>query len=164
MKTRHKQGDVGVDLRKTVGVDVVCDACYLPFRSNIFDRCVSYRTVEHVDDTASFFKEQVRVLKINGVLLCETDLACYWRFQIDTTIFSQFYPTHFKDKVYNASMTHHKIFYAEGVARLFKAYGLRGIKIKYCRSTKKLDKVLSFLLKPLWKNFCTQFIVEAKKQ
>jgi len=69
----HPCGDIVIDLvspSKTSGVDyVVGDACYLPFRSNVFLRVVSYGALNYFFDDGMFFKEVARIMKRDGILL-----------------------------------------------------------------------------------------------
>lgn len=59
----NKRGVIGVDVRKTPLVDVVCDAHYLPFIDGVFDGCYAYALLEHVDNPIKVLKEINQVLK-----------------------------------------------------------------------------------------------------
>lgn len=61
---------IGVDIRRIVGVDVVADARYLPFKNEVFDRVYSSHTLEHIShlELKDAVKEWVRVLKPGGKL------------------------------------------------------------------------------------------------
>lgn len=60
---KNKRGTIGVDIRKTPVVDVLCDAHYLPFIDGVFDGCYAYAVLEHVDNPIKVLKEINRVLR-----------------------------------------------------------------------------------------------------
>ena len=60
---KNKRGTIGVDIRKTPVVDILCDAHYLPFINEVFDGCYAYALLEHVDDPIKVLKEINRVLR-----------------------------------------------------------------------------------------------------
>jgi SAM-dependent methyltransferase len=47
-------------------LDLVCDACNLPFKSESFDTYASFEVVEHISDIQKFYCEAARVLKKDG--------------------------------------------------------------------------------------------------
>jgi len=65
----RKRCDIGVDVRKLEGVDVVCDVRYLPFKGDCFNKIFSSHVLEHISwrEVSSVLKEWVRVTKPNGV-------------------------------------------------------------------------------------------------
>ena len=65
-----KNGDVGVDLRKTQFVDVIADAQMLPFKNGSFAQVYSAAVIEHFShrQVRQVLVEWIRVLKKDGVL------------------------------------------------------------------------------------------------
>jgi ubiquinone/menaquinone biosynthesis C-methylase UbiE len=63
-----KQGDVGIDIKKQVNIDVQANAEKLPFKSEIFDNCTIFMCLEHVNFPKQVLSEIKRVLKNNGKL------------------------------------------------------------------------------------------------
>ena len=65
-----KNGNVGVDLRKTRFVDVIADAQMLPFKNGAFDQVYSEAVIEHFShrQVRQVLAEWIRVLKKDGVL------------------------------------------------------------------------------------------------
>jgi len=151
----NKQGDIGVDIRKLKGVDVVCDVHHLPFKDNCFSVVRSSVVIEHVLQPFQFLKEQVRVLKPQGMLVCEADNARYWRFHIDFSPFEADFVHHFKSEKYDASKEHLRIYYPECVERLMRKAELEDVVVRHKRSTKKLDRIIALLFPMAWKNLCT---------
>jgi len=47
-------------------LDLVCDACKLPFRNGSFDTYASFEVVEHISDIQKFYSEAARILKKGG--------------------------------------------------------------------------------------------------
>jgi len=64
-----KPDSIGIDRNKEVGVDVVCDALDLLFKSDVFDYVYSSHCLEHIVDTKAALKEWRRVLKQGGKLI-----------------------------------------------------------------------------------------------
>jgi SAM-dependent methyltransferase len=64
----NKRGTVGVDIRRTRMVDVLCDAHHLPFVDGVFEGCYAYALLEHVGNPVMVLKEINRVLMDNGWL------------------------------------------------------------------------------------------------
>lgn len=160
----NKRGDIGVDIRKTIGVDVVADCYYLPFKEGVFDEVESITLLEHCLNPFNALKEQARVLKRGGLLRCETDHAGYWRFNIRHPLM-QYHPTHFKSKngSYDASDTHYLIFYPENVERMFHLLGLKDVRWQYKKNPwKKIDRLLRFF-HVFEENTYSRFIVEGIK-
>jgi SAM-dependent methyltransferase len=156
----NKQGDIGVDTRKTRFVDIVADCYYLPFKDEYFDEVSSTVLLEHCLNPFNALREQVRVLRKGGILRCETDFAGYWRFNI----FLEYHPSHFKNKrgKYSASDTHYMIFYPENVERMFVLLGLRNVSYDWKKSWKKIDRILRFF--HIFKaNTYPRFIVKGMK-
>jgi len=65
-----KAGFVGVDIRRTKVVDVLADACNLPFRDESFDHVYSDQVLEHFSHTevGNVVLEWVRILKKGGIV------------------------------------------------------------------------------------------------
>lgn len=57
------QGWVNVDLAATTEVDVVCDACHLPFRDGAFDSSFAKDLLHHLDTPRRAIEEITRVTK-----------------------------------------------------------------------------------------------------
>lgn len=56
-----KSGYIGVDLLKTEDVDVVADACQMPFADSTFDGIYTSHCIEHISDQLSVISEMWRV-------------------------------------------------------------------------------------------------------
>lgn len=69
--TKHK-GCIGVDTRKLKGVDIIADACMLPFKDNCFDKIFLSHIVEHIQDLVLFMKEIWRISKSVATILVWT--------------------------------------------------------------------------------------------
>jgi len=141
----NKRGDIGIDVRKLEGVDVIADMHCLPFKGNTFDQVRSVVVLEHSPNPFQCIKEQARVLKTGGKLYCETDNARYWRYHV----FLADHARHFKSERYSASETHYMIFYPENIERMLKLATLRSIKWKYCLpggKSRKLDRIIRLFL------------------
>jgi len=65
---KNKRAIIGVDIERSVGVNIVSDAHFLPFREEVFDGCYCYALLEHVDNPVKTLKEIHRILKFNGFL------------------------------------------------------------------------------------------------
>lgn len=59
---------VGVDISKSPYTNVVCDALYLPFKTEIFDGVICNAVLEHSDQPTGILFEINRVLRILGEL------------------------------------------------------------------------------------------------
>jgi len=59
---------------------ICADACYFPFKDELFDTVVAGEIIEHIDNVGFFLDEIYRVLKRGGILLGDTpnawDLKC----------------------------------------------------------------------------------------
>jgi len=84
-----KKGDIGLDVRKINGVDIVGDARVLPFRDNSFDCVYSSDVIEHFShrEVRNIVGEWVRVLKRGGIIeiLCPDLRARAFLFVISPT-------------------------------------------------------------------------------
>jgi predicted SAM-dependent methyltransferase len=67
---RKIPGALGIDIRKTKGIDVVSDAKNLPFRDEVFDVIYSSMLIEHISHMLvdKMIKEWVRTLKKGGTI------------------------------------------------------------------------------------------------
>jgi predicted SAM-dependent methyltransferase len=65
-----RRGSIGVDIRRTCGVDVIADARVLPFRNEVFDHVYSSHLIEHFShrEIPRVVAEWVRILKRNGMI------------------------------------------------------------------------------------------------
>ncbi len=50
----------------------VADATRIPFSDDLFDLCVSFEVIEHIENDRAYLKEMKRVLNQNGVLILST--------------------------------------------------------------------------------------------
>ncbi len=68
------RADIRVDFRRTESVNIIADACRLPFRAESFDSVCSSEVIEHFShkEVTNVVTEWVRVLKKGGIL----DIAC----------------------------------------------------------------------------------------
>lgn len=64
--TDIKSEYINIDTRKLHGVDVVCDAAYLPFKNNVFEAAYCNHVLEHTDDLNQVMEEIHGVLKSGG--------------------------------------------------------------------------------------------------
>lgn len=76
-----KRGDIGIDIYRREGVDVVADAHFLPFVSECFDEVFSVNLLEHLHSVGFALREQKRVLKKGGRIWAVAD-APYWKWLI----------------------------------------------------------------------------------
>ena len=63
---------VSFDIYATDTTDVVCDAHYMPFKSNSYDGVWIQAVLEHVVEPSKVVSEIYRVLKANGIVYAET--------------------------------------------------------------------------------------------
>lgn len=63
-----KPGFIGIDILRTEDVDVLADACNLPFKDNTFTEIYSQYVLEHVADNLSSIQEMYRVCQ-NGATI-----------------------------------------------------------------------------------------------
>jgi SAM-dependent methyltransferase len=127
----NKRGTVGVDIRRTGMVDVLCDAHHLPFVDGIFEGCYAYAILEHVENPVKVLKEISRVLMDSGWLevLVPTDsrlrsdyIACILSFDLIRCY-----------KVYYKAMKsgEHKWQYSEqGLKQLLRLIGFETLKVE----------------------------------
>jgi len=47
---RKAPNSIGVDIRRTRGVDIIADVCRLPFKDGSIDKIICSEVLEHVDD------------------------------------------------------------------------------------------------------------------
>ena len=84
-----KKGDIGLDVRKIKGVDILADARVLPFRDNILDCVYSSHTIEHFShrEVRNIVSEWIRVLKHGGIveILCPNLRARAFLFVLSPT-------------------------------------------------------------------------------
>jgi ubiquinone/menaquinone biosynthesis C-methylase UbiE len=89
----QKRGDIGIDNRKLPGVDVICDAHHLPFKSMVFEGCFAFALLEHVESPRLVLAEIKRTLKSRGWLkvLVPTDS------RLRSDYLTRIFLLHFKD-------------------------------------------------------------------
>jgi SAM-dependent methyltransferase len=83
---------IGLELVEGPGIDVVADACDLPFEDNTFDTILSVEVLEHVATPQKMVDEMYRVLKPGGTVLLSTPFVVrihrtpndYWRLTPDS--------------------------------------------------------------------------------
>jgi ubiquinone/menaquinone biosynthesis C-methylase UbiE len=91
--------------KKNTGKEfVVASALALPFRSNSFDTCISYDSIEHVEETDRAIAEMRRVGR--KLVLSLVDFSSYYRY-------------------FSYDATHKKILTPSYLARLLRIYFLR---------------------------------------
>lgn len=71
--SRHFEGYVNIDLRKTRATDLVCNIRKLPYPDNSVDLIETYHVIEHLPrhDLPKAFKEWYRLLTYEGKLIIE---------------------------------------------------------------------------------------------
>jgi ubiquinone/menaquinone biosynthesis C-methylase UbiE len=138
---RNKRGDVGIDYDPKSKADIICDIHNIPFRDNIFYRVKSYCVLEHSYNPSNFFKEQYRVLRDGGVIICLTDNAQYFRWTV-----MKFRGIKHEDMWKD----HYMIFFPENVVRLLSRNGFIKIKWMYVPFEGKMskqEKIINILIK-----------------
>ncbi len=65
-----KKGEVGLDIRKMISVNIIADAHMLPFKDESFNRIFSSHLIEHFShqEITKVFVEWVRVLKRDCII------------------------------------------------------------------------------------------------
>ncbi len=66
---KHVNEQIGLDLHKDNGVDVVADAHNLPFKSETFDSVFCSQVIEHVEYPEHVVDEIGRIIKVGGKLI-----------------------------------------------------------------------------------------------
>jgi len=131
-------------------VDVIADAHFLPFRSGVFDKVLSYTVLEHSPNPLNFLKEQHRVLKKNGKLVVETDNAQYFGWSVlGGRVGGREHADILED--------HCAIFFPENVHRLLNLAGFRITEFTYLNEcTSKIGRsVATFLVRTgFWRQAC----------
>jgi ubiquinone/menaquinone biosynthesis C-methylase UbiE len=121
---RNKRGDIGIDRNKHEAVDIVADAHYLPFRDNVFEKVISFCVLEHSFNPSIFLKEQHRVLRSGGQIVCVTDNSQYFQWSVLSSKWGGMKQSdYFED--------HYSVFYPENVVRLLKHVGFGVNSCKY---------------------------------
>lgn len=64
-----KDGFIGIDILMAEGVDVIADACDMPFKENTFSEIYSSYALEHIQDNLSVISEMYRVCKSDAKIL-----------------------------------------------------------------------------------------------
>ena len=89
---KNTDSAIGLELFEGPGIDVVADACALPFEDESFDTVLAVEVLEHVATPDKMIAEVHRVLKPGGALLLSTPFVWrihrtpkdYWRFTDDS--------------------------------------------------------------------------------
>jgi len=66
--TRISKNFINLDCYPYENVDVVCDACNLPFPSNSVDAIINIAILEHVNKPEKAISEMHRILKVGGII------------------------------------------------------------------------------------------------
>ena len=145
---KHSRGDIGIDYSKDSDATIVADSHFLPFKNEVFDEVVSVTVLEHSPNPLQFLKEQRRVLKKNGKVICETDNAQYYKWSVlNVGAGGENHQDFHQD--------HYLIFYPENVKRLMKLAGLCPLECRYLRTKKKADLFAIVLIKfGIWRKTC----------
>jgi len=69
---------IAIAKRNTNSNYIIASATHLPFRSNVFDTCISYDVIEHVKNVDPMLTEMKRVSK-KAIISC-VDFNSYYRF------------------------------------------------------------------------------------
>ena len=140
---KNKRGDIGIDYSRDSNADIIADAHFLPFKNEVFDKVVSYTCFEHSPNSLQFLKEQHRVLRKKGIVLCETDNAQYYRWSTQ-----KFGATNPHPDIHN---DHHVIFFPKHVLRLMEMAGFKDLNFRYKRRKSKFDfMALIFIKLKFW--------------
>ena len=115
----RKKGSVGIDYSRDSVADIICDAHFLPFKNNVFDKVVSTCVLEHSYNPYSFLKEQSRVLREKGLIECTTDNAQFYLWSV------------FKVRHEDYHEDHYMIFYPKNVSRLMTQAGFKVTRFNY---------------------------------
>ena len=66
---RKAPNSIGVDIKRTQGVDIIADVCRLPFKDESIDEIICSEVLEHVADLVKAMEEIHRVLKPGGKVM-----------------------------------------------------------------------------------------------
>jgi ubiquinone/menaquinone biosynthesis C-methylase UbiE len=137
---KHKRGTIGVDYSRNSDADIIADAPFLPFKDEVFDEVASFKVLEHSPNPLNFLKEQTRVLKPGGKIVCITDNAQFYRWSVMGGRFGQIHELVCTDQ--------YCIFYPENVMKMMERIGLSDIKSSLLPKEKQrfLDLVVKFLV------------------
>lgn len=72
LKNIKSKSVIRTDLIQSEGIDVIADACHLPFDDNSFSAILCREVIEHVQEDSELLYEARRVLKDNGWLFITT--------------------------------------------------------------------------------------------
>jgi len=75
-------GDIRLDLYRSSTINVLADAEFLPFKSDVFDIVYSQNVLEHLPNPLNALLEKKRVCKKTGKIILTTDNASYWAFHL----------------------------------------------------------------------------------
>ena len=73
---KKMEGAIGLDIRRTKEVDIIADACRLPFKDEVVDSVYSSHLIEHFShvEVKEVMREWVRVLREGGTI----EIRCPW--------------------------------------------------------------------------------------
>ena len=75
-------GDIRLDIYRSGTINVLGDAEFLPFKSEVFDLVYSQNVLEHLPNPLNALREKKRVCKETGKIILTTDNASYWAFHL----------------------------------------------------------------------------------
>jgi len=75
-------GDIRLDIYRSGTINVLGDAEFLPFKSEVFDLVYSQNVLEHLPNPLNALREKKRVCKKKGKIILTTDNASYWAFHL----------------------------------------------------------------------------------
>ena len=132
---RKLEGAIGVDYCRDSEADVIADAEHLPFRGETFESVHSQVLLEHLPNPFNGLKEQYRVLRKGGKLVCITDNASYYGWSLS--------PTYRHECIHE---DHYCIFYPLNVIRMFRLLKLKKIRARFVYTPLgKLGRFFAFL-------------------
>lgn len=143
-------GDIRADLTRSSTINLICDAHFLPFRSNIFSIAYSKNLFEHLQNPMLSLKEQKRVLKTGGKVVLITDNAAYWRFYLPSNV-------HRKHRGRSEHDLHYMFFLPMHLENFFQQAGLEQINVAFLGEERfyRITGAINYILRriPLFQHF-----------
>lgn len=75
-------GDIRLDIYRSITINILADAEFLPLKNDVFDLVYSRNVLEHLPNPLDAIREMKRVCKKTGKIILTTDNASYWAFHL----------------------------------------------------------------------------------